>query len=83
MLDDFEKEIDMTGNNKFYLTYYNRERNAKTRTILFYQPKYFIIHPAFNYRQTNELYFEIITINYERTVFIIYINYFINNANSF
>ena len=60
MLDDFEKEIDMTGNNKFYCTNCNRERNAKTRTMLFELPKYLIIHPAFNYRQTNELYFEIL-----------------------
>jgi ubiquitin carboxyl-terminal hydrolase 8 len=49
----------MTGNNKFYCTNCKKERNAKTKTILFELPKYLIIHPAFNYRHANELYFEI------------------------
>jgi ubiquitin C-terminal hydrolase len=46
LLDDFEREIEMTGNNKFYCTNCNKERNAKTKTMLYKLPKYLIIHPA-------------------------------------
>ncbi len=46
MLKNFEEEIKMTGDNKFYCTECNKEREAITKTFLYELPKYLIIHPA-------------------------------------
>ncbi len=64
MLKNFEEEIKMTGDNKFYCTECNKEREAITKTFLYDLPKYLIIHPAMNKIQVNDSFLKIFLTEY-------------------